>query len=196
MWDRRAKASPAGLIALFEDVFRSWKDSLGLKMVIATFINLANRGFIKLEFKKQRRFLGRISLTELIVHQKREIPQEALERRIAMHISGPNVRVRDIILNFWATPVPNPYQDIETWVKDELVRNGLMEKIEEKKHFRTRIVYKAIPNVTFPLQSRALELKNQINQFQKQHPQKFKQLRYEVNISLRLRTYYPLRKGL
>jgi len=196
MWDQRAKASPAGLIALFDDVFRSWKDSLGIKMVIATFINLANRDIIELKYKKQRRFLGRVSLTELVVHQKREIPQEALEHRVAMHISGPNVRVRDIILNFWATPVPNPYQDIETWVKDELVRNGLMEKIEEKKHLRTRVVYKAIPTIAFPLQSRALELKNQIDQFQKQYPQKFKQLRYEVNISMELRTHYPFRKGL
>lgn len=196
MWDRRAKASPAGLIALFEDVFQSWKDSLGIKMIIATFINLANRDIIELKYKKQRQFLGRVSSTELFVHQKQEIPQDVLERRIAMHISGPDVRVRDIILNFWATPVPNPYQDIETWVKDELVRNGLMEKIEEKKLLRIRVVYKAIPNVTFPLQSRALELKNQIDQFQKQYPQKFKQLRYEVNISLGLRTYYPFRKGL
>ncbi|MFQ6123920.1 MAG: hypothetical protein ACE5R6_04840 [Candidatus Heimdallarchaeota archaeon] len=195
MWNRRAKASPAGLIALFEDVFRSWKDSLGAKMVIATFINLVNRDIIELVFKKQRKFLGRVSLTELVVHQKRELPQEALERRVALHLSGPNVRVRDIILNFWDSPVPNPYQVIERWVKDDLVRYGLMEKIEEKVHLCTKVEYKAIPIVAFPLQSKALELKNQIEQFQKQHPQKFKQLRFEVNISLELRRRYPFRKG-
>jgi len=191
MSDQRAEVSPAGLIALFEDIFQSWKDAVGAKMVIATIINLADRNIIELELKKQRRVLGLGSSKKLIIHQKREVPQDILERRIAALVSRLDVRVRDVLLSFWAGPVPKPHQDVETWIQEELVRNGLMKKIEEKKRFRTRVSYTPLPTA-FSLRSRVLDLKNQLDQFQRQYPQKYKQLRYEVNIGLELRTLYPV----
>ena len=75
---------------------------------------------------------------------------------------------------------------------EELEEMGLVEKVEEKKRFRKRVVFKPIPSVTDPLRSRALDLKNQVDQFMRQYPEKFKVLSYEVNMGFEDQTSYPV----
>jgi len=56
-WKKKEDVSPAGLIALFEDVFQSWKESLAVKMFVATLINFSERGFLDLELTTKKRAL-------------------------------------------------------------------------------------------------------------------------------------------
>jgi len=191
-WKKKEDVSPAGLIALFEDVFQSWKESLAFKMFIATIINFTERGLLDLELTTINRALGLGSSSELTVCQKQELPNDAIGRRITALTCRFNCRVRSILYSCWLRPCPKPQKDVERWVKEELEENGLMEKIEEKKRFRKRVVFKPIPYITDPLRSRALDLKSQVDQFKRQYPEKFKILSYEVNIGFETMTSYPV----
>ena len=175
---------PPGLVALFEDLLVDKNENSAVKMILASVIDLVTQDIIVLELESKKRRLGLGSAKKLYVFKKTELPSDPICDRMSEAISGENQSITKVVHNFWGQiswsehrRVVDPFEDVEKWVKEEMVKQGFMKTVSTKTRLGLeKKSYEPIIEKLNPLESDARRLKEQIQQFQAQNPDLYMEL--------------------